>query len=399
MPIKVLLVNFPREEIYQTPVNVEIASNEILGVTRSTIHDYHVIILDVNEINKTWGFVRGKDAQVQELFHDYLKGLAAQLREQIETGGVAFCFAGPLNDLRGQPYSDTNYDWCPIDLGIVSASGDTFYPKSEELRYYNALLKNVPDKGIIWSCYFSKLPENSRVIATNRAGYPVFAEIPIGQGKLVMLPTFKDRLQAVTTVVNELVPQMVHEEEPFPAPDWLPNFSSEIEAKTRTLLKEIDTAKKLLYAKDKVLKKAVAYAFQKLGFSVNILPDGTLPDLEVSADEMKGVIEVKGHDNKQVDRKDVLQLLGYLSETDAKVKGMFVSNHELRIPPDSRSPQAFTEGAIQLGNRNELCLLSSIELWKAVSLVLENKASSETLTRIRKSLMTGTGPVKIFSAK
>ena len=133
----------------------------------------------------------------------------------------------------------------------------------------------------------------------------------------------------------------------------------------------------MLYAKDKVLKKAVAYAFQKLGFEVNILPDGTLPDLEVSADEVKGVIEVKGYDNKQADRKDVLQLLGYLSETDANVKGIFVSNHELQVSPDSKSPLAFTDGAIQLGNKTELCLLSSIDLWKAVSLVLEDKGSFE----------------------
>ena len=115
----------------------------------------------------------------------------------------------------------------------MSKPGDTFYPKSEELKYYSALLKNVLDKGISWSCYFSNLPENSRVIATNRAGYPVFAEIPIGLGKLVMLPTFKNRTQAVTRIVNELVPQMVHEEEPFPAPGWLPDFSSEIRLRAK----------------------------------------------------------------------------------------------------------------------------------------------------------------------
>ena len=326
-----------------------------------------------------------------------MKDLAASLREQVETGGIAFCFTGPRHYFSHER-DETNYDWCPIDLGIVSDSGDTFYPKSEELKY-NALLKNVPDKGIFWSCYFSKLPENSKVIATNRAGYPVFAEIPIGLGKLVMLPTFQNRSQAVTTIVSELVPQMIQEEEPLPAPEWLPAFSSELETNTKNLLREIDTMKKLLYTKDKSLKKAVAYAFEKLGFKVKILPDGTLPDLEVSADEMKGVIEVKGHENKQADRKDVLQLLGYLSESDAKLKGISVVNHEFRLSPDSRTSRAFTDGAIQLGNRNELCLLSSIDLWRTVSLILEGKENSETLARIRKSVMTGTGPVTVFPAK
>jgi len=58
----------------------------------------------------------------------------------------------------------SNYFLCPIDLGVVSECGDTFYPKFEELRYFTPLLRQIPPKDVEWSCYFSKVPKNARVL-------------------------------------------------------------------------------------------------------------------------------------------------------------------------------------------------------------------------------------------
>jgi len=143
------------------------------------------------------------------------------------------------------------------------------------------------------------------------------------------------------------------------------------------------------------LKGAVAYALGKIGFTVKILPDGTLPDLEVSTNGLKGVVEVKRHDKEQSDRKDILQLLGYLSETETKVKGIFVSNHELRVDPSSRSKKAFTDGAVQLAVNNDICLLSSIDLWNAVIIGYRRKENVRRLGKIRTSIMTATGPASL----
>jgi len=388
LPIKVLLINFPREEIYRRPLNVEITDCRV--GEEPTLHDYHAIILDAEEIlQEKW-----KPTSMSLLeFGNSIKRLESKIREQIETGGVTFCFSAAIHEIL-IPYGVRpvgNYEWCPVDLGVTGLSGDTFYPKSEELKYYSPLLKGLQEKAVFWSCYFSKLPENCRVIATNRAGYPIFVEIPIGLGKLILLPRFKNRLEAVTRVVNEVLPQMIHEEELTFLPEWLSDFAAPIETKTRGLLREIETAKKLLYTKDKALKKAVAYALEKIGFTVKTLPDGTLPDLEISANGLKGMVEVKGHDKEQSDRKDVLQLLGYLSETELKVKGIFVSNHELRVDPNLRSRKAFTDGAIQLAVKTEVCLLSSIDLWKTVLSVLEGKMTPEESRKIRTEIMTATG--------
>jgi hypothetical protein len=74
---------------------------------------------------------------------------------------------------------------------------------------------------------------------------------------------------------------------------------------------------------------------------------------------------------------------------------MGVCNHKFRVSPESREAQAFTEGAIQLARSNELSLLSTYELWKAVLVVLEGKESKETMKKVIISIMTGVGPVSL----
>jgi hypothetical protein len=395
LPIKVLLIEFPRGEILGKPSNVEIYDCEI--GSEPTLHDYHAIIIDVDEIiNKKLDL----HISSQDPLNEFCRGITAlhgKVREQLQTGGVVFCFAGQKNQFLTYVTMRTSYDWCPVNVEVTNSSGDTVLPRFEELKYYAPLFKDLRDKSVHWTCYFPEatLPKDSRVLATNRAGYPIFVEIPLGAGKLVMLPKFKNRIKAVTAIVNEVLPHMVREEEPTYLPEWLSEFVPEIEANTGRLLKEIDTAKRLLYSKDRALKRAVAYALEKIGFTVKILPDGTLPDLQISTDEMNAVVEVKGHDKEQADRKDVLQLLGYLSETDLRMKGVFVCNHKLQTSPVSRGEVAYTAGAIQLAHSNEICLLSTLDLWKIVLSIIERKTMPESLARTRKAVMAGTGPVTL----
>lgn len=229
----------------------------------------------------------------------------------------------------------------------------------------------------------------------NRAGYCVFAEIPIGLGKLVMLPRFRDRATAVTALVNEIIPQIIHEEEPTFRPEWLSEYVPPLETKARESLEEIGTAKRLLYTKGKLLKKAVAYALEKLVFTVKILPDGTLPDLEIETDKQKGIVEVKGHDTEQATRADVLQLVGYLPETKTETKGIFVSNHQLRTHPNMRKKEAFTDGAVEVATAHEICLLSTTDLWRLVLGVLEERISPKQLADVRSIIMTSSGVAEL----
>lgn len=234
-----------------------------------------------------------------------------------------------------------------------------------------------------------------RILGINRAKYAVFMEVPLGAGKLVLLPRFKDKYKAVNILINEIIPQMIHEEDFAVVPQWMSDFSSPYEQEVKTTLKEIESAKRLLYTKDKLLKKAVAFALKKLGFQVDILPDGTLPDLRIGYGEQKASVEVKGHENTLSDRKDVLQLLGYLSEEDIKEKGVFVSNHEFNNELDRRHGKAFTDGAIQLADCNNISLISSVDLYKSVMKVIESRLSSALVEELRKKIMTGRALVSL----
>src|SRR5271157_4425711 len=353
MPLKVLLLNFPATDITKEPSNVILTAAKLED--GPTLHDFHAILVDTEEILKPQWWAPGvQGVAFSRRYSSFdILNVKDKIREQIVTGGLVFCFSGPKrgHEFRSTPNYDfalDSYFFCPIDLGVVNERGDTFSPKTEELKYYTPLVQKIPKQDIDWLCHFSKTPENTRIIGANRAGYPVFIEVPFGTGKLVMLPHFKNRPQAATMIVNEIIPRMIAEETFAFAPQWLDIYVSTLEETLRQTLSEIEKSKRLLYTKDQALKKAVAFAFQKIGFTVEILPDGTLPDLRLKDGESSSIVEVKGHENKQSHRDDVLQIMGYMSETDIKEKGLVVVNHQFREEPCKRDATAFTAGAIDL---------------------------------------------------
>jgi hypothetical protein len=401
MGLKVLLLNFPHKPRLGTSSSITLTESDIK--TKPTLHDFHAIIMDMTSVF-SWSYwnalgpgdyIDARNYSIDELI-DYRK----KISEQIATGGVTFCFSGPASTKERVWVAEgyfhvNNYFCCPLDLGVVNDKGDTFYPKFEELKYFNPLIRQTPIEDITWQCYFSSLPEKTRVLGVNRAGYAVFAEIPIGAGKLVMLPRFKHMDQAATILVNDILPQMIHEGEFTFMPQWLSDFSSPFEEQTRSALSEIEKAKRLLYTKDKSLKKAVAFALEKLGFVVDQLPDGTNPDLRISDGEQKAICEVKGHENRRSDRPDVLQLLGYSTEQVSEEKSVFISNHEFNKEPFKRSKEAFTEAAIQLGIKNGFSLVSTTELYEVTMMILQRKLNATAAKEIREKIMNGCGAVRL----
>ena len=269
----------------------------------------------------------------------------------------------------------------------------TLYVKNEELKYLSPLIKEIPKDEITWDCYFSNLPKDSRIIAINRAGYPVFAEVPIGNGKLVVLPRFKDMKRAINIVINEILPQMVHEDDPVIIPNWLSSYISDYERNTRNIIGEIEKAKRLLYTKDKLLKKAVASAFKVIGFSVIDLPDGTNADLELFDGEQKAVVEIKGHENRQSDRNDTLQLLGYPLPKATQLKEFLFPTVSSANPPSERRKEAFKQGAIDLATDTKLSLVSTTDLYELVMAILQGKTTQTTKKEIRDKILKGKGIV------
>ena len=400
MVLKVLLINISEKELEVKSTGI-VANIEKIE-NKPTLHDYHAIVMDVNEIFSPIFWHRVGNSDTLDTSKIVIENFKEQVKEQISTGGITFLFCGKeykpriffkIQNSEALYGEISNYFCSPLDLGVVNGKGETFYIKNEELKYFSPLIKQIPKEEITWECYFSKLPKNSRVIAVNRAGYPVLAEIPLENGKLVLLPRFKDLKRAINIIVNEILPQIIHEDDPVIIPDWLSRFISDYERSTRNVIGEIEKTKRLLYTKDKLLKKAVAFAFKVIGFTVTELPDGTNADLEIFDDGQKAVVEVKGHENRQSDRNDTLQLLGYSTPEGDTVKGVFVSNSEFCKPPEERRKEAFKQGAIDLAIDTKLSLISTSDLYEIVMTILQGKTTPNFKKDIRDKIMKGRGIV------
>lgn len=231
MTLKVLLLNFPYKTIPRPASDISVYNSTIKD--KATLHDFHAVLIDMKTVfnDMFWGSSGVAGYQNASGFSEssLQKFGTEKIKEQIETGGITFCFAAAYSETRmaySSGYSTANNRFCsPLDLGFVSDYGDTFNPKLEELKYFNTFVKNTLDS-ITYECYFSKLPEKTKILGTNRAEYPVFIEVQIGKGKLVMLPRFKNMSEASTSLVYDVLPQMIQHEDVLFAPKWIVDFES-----------------------------------------------------------------------------------------------------------------------------------------------------------------------------
>ena len=404
LPIKVLLLNMSSEIKFSNEKVVVFHSNL---ENRVVLHDFHVILMDMNELldAKYWHTKNGLlTTGYQSRSH-----LAKDIEKQLLTGGIIFCFSGEKKFAQCYNYFDasvftgsdgktawlSNSFFLPNDLDIINEGGDTFYPRLEELGYFSQLIKQIPKEDIKWKCYFSKIPKNTRVFAINRASHPIFIEITIGPGKLIMLPYFVNKDEVINEIITKIIPQIFPEDEFYCEPIWIKSIKIPLEVRAQNTLYGIQKSKQLISTKDKLLKKSVTFALEKIGFSVREIPDETNEDIEIMLDGKMGKVEVKGHEMEQAGREDVTQLLNYLPEDKADVKGIVIANHEFNKPPSERSTEAFTIGAIELAEKASISLISTLDLQKVTLAVLEERIANEELMKIRDQIMIGKGIVHI----
>lgn len=357
-----------------------------------TLHDFDVIIIDMENLvdKELYNSLQLGTKLKRDLGHDKIK---LTISRAVNSGTIVFVFSSKLKR-RKRVVGDSilsSYDWLPPEISIIQEYGDTLRINQENISEYKPLFDEYDPENIIWDCYFNKYPENSKVIATNRAGYAIFLEVPFGKGKYVFLPNFLDRQKAINIIVNRIIPQIVRTEDLFDVPKWVRNYSHPIEEKTRRILSEFSKAKQIIYTNDRGTERASALILEVLGFQVNRLPAGTLPDLELHYEDSSAIVEVKGHENRRTNRANIAQILAYESEIDEDVKLIVISNHEFSKSPDERSDVAYTQSAIHLAEVNDISLLNSVDLWKLYLHKKENLLTEEDLEKIRNKILNGKG--------
>ena len=292
-----------------------------------TLHDYHVIIIDVEHLTNV-GYWKKLNGYARSTIQQ-------QLQEQIVSGGLVFCFCDKFRvilpsrkgrDSENDIFDDNpekafnNYFFSPIDLGIVAETGDTFDFIEENFKDYRPLKKIRKDE-ISWNCYFSKKDNKIKPLGVNRAGYPVSIEVSLGKGKLIMLPTFKNKNYVFQILFSEIIPKMIKQEDLGGIePTWVDKISIPMEDEYKNKLNQIRNLKRLISTNGKALEKATVFALELLGFQVEQLNQGAHVDIRITDGDESVLVEVKGHENRQASRQEYIQLLAFLSELRKSAK-------------------------------------------------------------------------------
>jgi len=147
---------------YDTSYNYASGKNRI-----PTLFDYDTVILDTSIIYKN------KTLFSKTYFERFFKN-----------NGMCFTLCTPRKTFSSSGRISNNYDWFPLnnELEIKDVNGKSVVCVFEDAEW---LFDSISFQ---WSCYFSKIPDNSVILATNRVGDIISFVVPYETGYCVFLP-------------------------------------------------------------------------------------------------------------------------------------------------------------------------------------------------------------------
>lgn len=327
---------------------------------------------------------------LSRLYPSYYGALAEKREEFIkffQSKGICYVLASRYDE------SDhiSNYDWCPFDsyMKIENKSGTTLTCQEKSARFF---FDGIEYR---WKCYFSKYPDNTTVLATNRANDPVSIMVPYESGYCVFLPFTDESVKPLVLTVekglNIIPPEREEEivaEEP---PSWATEYMTEKELnllrqrnKIIEKLGKYNRFKALLWETGHTLQALVIDAFEEIGITVLRLPKESHGDFEFPIrDDLTGVCEVKGLLGN-ADRRNLRQLLDYFIEQrdieKRNVAGIFIVNHSRNENPSERG-EPVTQDALELIETYNFHVLTTTQLYESLIKFWENKLTKEDFLR------------------
>lgn len=334
-----------------------------------TIFDYDIVIMNLSK-----------------LYRPQYTALAER-REEFEkffqSKGTCYVLADEYDECDGI----SNYAWCPFDgyMAIENKSGTTLICQEKNARFVFDELE------FRWKCYFSRYPDKTTVLATNRANDPISLLVPCESGYCIFLPSTDEPLKPLILLIREgrnIIPPEKEEEivteEP---PSWATEYMTEKELnllrqrnKIIEKLGKYNKFKGLLWETGDALEVLVIDAFKEIGITVLRLPKESHGDFEFPIKEdLTGVCEVKGLLGNG-DRRNLRQLLDYFIEQRdierRNVKGVFIVNHFRNEKPSERGEPA-TQDAVDLIQTYDFAILTTTQLYDSLVEFWENRLSKE----------------------
>lgn len=335
------------------------------GNNMKTIYEYDAVLLNLNSIsyNAYWDLL-------------YKKGIRREFSTFFENGGLCFVFM-PLTSALGDVFT-----WFPESDNLVASryNGLQLYNIDIEFAF---LFKHA---GYQLNYYFTKYPENSIILATNKPGNPVSLYIPIQEGGCIILPSLK-QLDKIYSIIYNNLNSFYPELEFGIKPEWVSSYLSEKETELFNKKEEIEEKlgkysvyKELLWGTGTKLEKLVRQSLAELGCNVTRLPIDSACDFEVDlGDGLIGVCEIKGL-KKNATKDEMRQLLEYfIDQRDFKekqVKGIMILNHYRDTHPLKR-PEPLSEGGKKLAIDYKFKIMTTIELYNYLNLYWNKKLTTE----------------------
>ena len=419
-------------------VGFTIKSPDVINVNfedKQTLLDGDVIIINPESLNKYWERANETDGsrylfshKGSDKIHDLFKVRQNEITTLINQGKVVIIFLAPeqgvMAQIRGADKYDliTNYTFLPDVIkrqigNIVGGHGKSIKLKNPThlfANYYNAFKNELQN-----FAYFniSKI-DNDGFFLLNNSEKPVGYSIKINNGLVVFLPYPPNEFdhKKLSGVLINCVKPYLTKEIITPVPEWIQDFeiSGEKELTTEinmfnVKIREIETQKSeveiklnelnefkgLLYEQGKLLEESAIKAFRVLGFNAeNWQKDDMEHDIILTSPEGRAIVEVEGKDNDLI-HIDKLDQLSRVVDEDFKLnesypEGILLGNHFRHLNPIKRK-EAFTEKVIIAAKRKQFILLTTFELYKALSEVLKIPTNEDLKEEVRIRIFNGKG--------
>ncbi|MFX1293347.1 MAG: hypothetical protein ACFFD2_00615 [Promethearchaeota archaeon] len=235
-----------------------------------------------------------------------------------------------------------------------------------------------------------KYYKKGKIIAYNQSGYPITLEIKLNSSlKIFFLLNLVYEIRDWQGFFREILDIIkkrylkgnIYQIEFAEKPSWIDNYQGGYESKLKIKLKDLNHFKRILYSYGKGLSYNVFELLEKLGFKAKWIEKEGKYDIEIDLDGIIGIVKVKGL-KKFANNQHLRQLLDYyeLERIVKIVKGIFIVNHFREDEPKKRG-DPFTKDTIKLAERNEFCLINTVELFRQFNQFLENGINLQTLKK------------------
>ena len=399
------------------------------------LDDYTWVAIDPATVAERLQGLGAPDAEAGNEAADTLVRLLQRRRreasEVLRGGGAIVCIFRPL----GMPVSVQtpgpqgaasvvihSYSWLPDEPAlaqlVVAAprdaevrAADASHPGWAMLQAQGARVRPVAVAAN------RDVPPNWHVVATDADGRPAAFEVRVGQGRVIFVPPMAVEEPAKRGLLLEglLVPPVEAvggvsrgwlAEITLPGQEEVTSRLGELAEQIERLEKEFIEVRKqhapygelnrLLGARNaRELAGPATNAFRLMGFEVEEAGAGGF--LAARSDEGAAAVALAAS-RDAIDSDAYWALVRRLDESEAgPVKGIIVGNAHCLEPPAERGApfsDLLRRGAVH----RSVCLLSSVELHRAVAAILARRDDAELRRSFRRTLLAAAGPCALCEA-